>query len=146
MKKLIIGGILAATVGVASAVEVGVGAVYDGKSEQYGTRVSVSGPSFGIVTPKASATYITNSYTRFAVGADVNLVQVASVKLGATASGVYQNSHNDVDGYGVTAGLKATYDITKNIALTGGVERFYGQDRIKAYNGTTTSLSVSYKF
>lgn len=146
MKKVIIAGILASTVGLASAAEVSVGAVYDGKVEHYGTRVSVSGPSFGLVTPKASATYITNFYTRYAVGGDVNLVEIASVKLGATASGVYQNSHNDVNGYGLTAGLKATYDITKNIALTGGVERFYGQDRIKAYNGTTTSLSVSYKF
>lgn len=146
MKKYIIAGILATTVGVAAAAEVSVGGVYDGKAEQYGTRVSVSGPSFGVVTSKASATYITNFYTRYAVGADVNVISVMSVKLGATASGVYQNSHNDVDGYGVTAGLKATYDITKNIALTGGVERFYGQDRIKAYNGTTTSLSVSYKF
>lgn len=146
MKKFIIAGVLATAVGAASAVEVGVGGVYDGKAEQYGTRVTVSGANFGLVTPKASATIINNLYTRYAVGADADVVAVGPVKLGVTAAGVYQNSFDGADGYGVTAGLKATYDITKNIALTGGVERFYGQERIKSYNGTVTSLTVSYKF
>jgi hypothetical protein len=146
MKKIVIASILAASVGVASAAEVSVGGVYDGKAELYGTRVTISAGSIGQVTPKVSVTNINDLYTRYAVGADLNLIEVASVKLGVTASGVYQNGYNAIDGYGVVAGLKATYDITKNISLTGGVERFYGQERIKGYNGTTTSVAVSYKF
>lgn len=146
MKKFIIAGVLASVVGVASAVEVSVGGAYDYKAEQFGTRVAVSAGKIGPVTPNASVTYINNVYTRYAVGGDVSLVSLGPVKLGAGVSGVYQDSYTGQDGYGVTAGLKANYDVTKNISVTGGVERFYGQDRIKSSNGTVASLAVSYKF
>lgn len=147
MKKIVIAGILATAVSVASAAEVSISAAHDFKADRWGTRVTLSGDSFGSVTPQASVTHINDLYNRYAVGAEIGLTSVGPVKLGATAAGVYQaTAINGSNGYGVTAGLKASYDVTKQLSVIGTVERFYGQERIKAYDGTVATVGVAYKF
>lgn len=146
MKKIVIAGILASAFGIASAAEVSVGGAYDYKSEQWGTRVTASAGKLGPIVPQVSVTQISNRYTRYAVGTNVDLAQVGNLKVGAGAAGVYQNSFVGDNGYGVTAGLNATYAVTKDFSVVGSIEKFYGQERIKAYDGTVASIGVAYKF
>jgi hypothetical protein len=146
MKKIVIAGMLASVFGVASAVEVSVGGVYDSKAEKSGVRVTASAGKIGSFTPIASYTHIDGVYNRYAVGGAYSIVGIGPVNLSATASGVYQDTPAGINGYGVTAGLKAQYDVTKNIAVIGTVERFVGQDRVSDYNATVAGASVAFKF
>lgn len=146
MKKIVIAAGLMTAVGIASAAEVAVSGAYDYNAEKWGTRVTATFGS-GALKPQASVTYVQNLYTRYGLGAELGLAKVGPVKLGATAAGVYQaTAFGGDNGYGVTAGLKATVDVTKQLSVVGTVERFYGQERIKAYDGTVASVGVSYKF
>lgn len=146
MKSFVIATALALTVGIASAAEVSVGGVYDHNVEKSGIRVTASAGKLGAFTPIASYTHIDSVYNRYAVGGDYALTNVGLVKLSATASGVYQDTAFGQSGYGLTGGLKATYDVTKNISVVGTVERFVGQERISQYNGTVAGVAVALKF
>ena len=148
MKSLVIASVLALALGTASAADVSVGGVYDYNLNKGGVRVTASGAKLGAITPTLSYTRVEDGYNRFALGGELGLGAVGPVKVAATAAGVYQDTlvPGIGAGYGLTAGLKATYDITKNVALTAGVERFVGQDRISAFDGTVASVGVAYRF
>lgn len=146
MKSLVIGSILAVAAFTATAAEVSVGGAYDYTANQGGTRVAASAGQLGPIKPTASVTHINDVYTRYAVGGEAGLFKVGPVAVGATAAGVYQATAFGENGYGATIGVKATYDVTKNVAIVGGVERFFAQDRIKAYEGNVATVGVSYKF
>ena len=143
MKKFLTAFALFAAIGTASAVEVGVSAVRDYNLERDGNRVSAT---VGKIT--ASATNISGVYNRYAVGTGFDVATLGTVKVGATVAGVYQNTAGGTgaDGYGLTAGLKASVPLAKNVDLTAGVERFTGQERVKAYNGTMGTVGVALRF
>lgn len=146
MKRFVIATSLALTVGIASAAEVSVGGVFDRNVDKYGVRVTASAGKLGPITPTVSYTHIDGVYNRYAIGGDYSLTDVGPIKLSATASGVYQDTFFGERGYGITGGVKATYDITKNVSVVGTVERFAGQERISRYNGTVAGVAVSLKF
>lgn len=143
---MIIATILVGATFAASAVEVGVSAVRDGTIDKTGLRVTANVGSIAGFTPQLSATRIDGAYTRFGAGGEYALAKVGPVALAATAAVVYQDSNVKVDGYGVTAGLKATLPLTKHIDLVAGVERFAGQHRIASSNSTVSSLGLNVKF
>lgn len=146
MKKLIVATALVAITSMASAVEMGVSAVRDMTLDKDGVRVTASVGKLAGFTPQLSFTQMSGSYDRWAVGGQYALGKVGPLALAATASGVYHNAMNGTDGYGVTAGLKASYALNKGVDLVAGVERFMGQDRISASNATTTSIGLNVKF
>lgn len=146
MKKMIIAAILVGATFAASAVEVGVSAVRDGTADKNGARVTASVGSIAGFTPQLSATHIDGVYTRYGIGGQYALTKVGPVALAATASVVYQDSNAKANGYGVTAGLKATLPLTKRIDLVAGVERFAGQHSIVGSNSTVSSLGLNVKF
>lgn len=143
MKKLVI-ATLATLALAASAAEVTVSTVRDYTgSDTTGYRVGTTVAGLGL-----SATHIDNRYNRFAVGKDFQLAKVGPVALSAGGSGVYQstNTVGGVDGYGLTVGTKATVALGKSVDLVAGVERFYGQDRIKQFNGNVGTVGLNVKF
>lgn len=142
MKKILTALALVAAVGAATAAEVGVSAVRDYNVDKDGVRATVA---LGKAT--VSATSIDNVYNRFGVGTGVDLVKIGPVKVGATGAAVYQDTAGTGEnGYGLTAGLKATLPLAKNVDLTAGVERFVGQARVNQYNGTVGAVGVALRF
>jgi hypothetical protein len=139
MKKIIMATLFASTAFAASAVE--VSAVRDYNLDANGYRVAGTVSAFNV-----SATRIDNEYNRFAVGKTFELTKVGKVGVSANVAGVYQDTIGGTNGYGLTAGLKATLPITKSIDVVAGVERFAGQERVKQFNGTTGTIGMNIKF
>jgi len=149
MKKIMFAtALVLASITATHAFEVGVSGVRDDNLKRDGSRVEVAVPQVSVLglTPTVSATNINHEYTRYAVGVKTDLVKVGALTVGATASGVYQNTRGAQNGYGVTAGLKGTLPITKAIDLTAGVERFWGQDRVDGFDGTVSVIGLNVKF
>lgn len=142
MKKILTTLAFVAISGAACATDVSVSAVRDYTLDKNGTRVALTS---GKIT--GSATTISGAYNRYAVSTGVELFQVGPVKVGGSVAGVYQDtSGKAANGYGLTGGLLATVPLAKNISMTAGVERFVGQSRVNAFNGTTASVGVAYRF
>lgn len=139
MKKIVIASILAATAFAASAVE--VSATHDYKTEKDGFRVGASVAGLDV-----TATHVDNTYNRYAVGKSFDLFKVGAANVTTQVAGVYQDTHTGQNGYGLTAGVKASVPVTKSVSAFVGAERFIGQDRVKAFNGTTAQLGLAYKF
>lgn len=135
-----------ATVGLmASATEVGVSGIRDIAANKDGVSVTASVGSFAGFTPQLSATRIDTLYTRYAVGTQYAITKVGPVALAAAISGVYQDTVSGNDGFGATAGLKATVALNKSVDVVVGAGRFVGQDSL-ASNGNVTSIGLNVKF
>ncbi len=142
MKKFLTALAFVFAAGAASAVEVGVSHVFDYNLDRSGARVAVSAGALN-----TSVTNVENKYTRVAVGTGFNLVKVGNVTVGATVAGVYQDTVGaGANGYGITGGLSASVPLAKNVDLVGTLERFAGQERVNAYNGTTGTVGLVARF
>lgn len=141
MKKIVMATLFATAAVAASAGAVEVSAVRDYALDANGYRVGTSVSGLDL-----TATRIDSAYNRFAVGKSFELAKVGSVAVSAKVAGVYQDTVAGVNGYGVTAGLKATLPVTKSIDVVAGVERFAGQERVKQFNGTTGVVGLNIKF
>ena len=142
MKKILT-AIALVTAASAFAADVGVSTFRDYAANKNGTSFSV-GVTNGL---GVSLSKVDNTYDRYAVTASKDLTSFAGVKVAGTVSGVYQNTvGNGKDGYGVVAGVQATYPITKGIDAVASVGRFYGQSRIDQFNGTNGSVGFKVKF
>ena len=139
MKKIVMASILATVAFAASAVE--VSAVSDRNLDKNGFRVGAE-----VVGLNVSATHVDDRYNRYAVGKSFELTKVGPVALSASVAAVYQDTNVGKDGYGLTAGAKATLPVTKSLDVVAGVERFVGQERVKSFNGNVATLGVAYKF
>lgn len=146
MKKIVIGSVLALAAAVSFAGGVSVSAVSDRNTTQEGVRIETALP----VVPgglKASVTHVNDTYNRVAVGKDFAITSVGPVNLTATVAGVYQNTlAAGQNGYGLTVGAGASYAVTKNVGLNVGIERFYGQDRVQAFDGNVATIGLNVKF
>lgn len=141
MKKFIIATAIATTSMFASATDVAVSAIHDYTAEKTGVKVSTAAYGVGV-----SISHVEGAYTRYGAGKDFALMNVGPVTLGATVAGVYQNTYNGTNGFGLTAGVKASMPISKSMTLVAGVDRFMGQDRVSASNGNVASVGVTLKF
>lgn len=149
MKKLAIASALAAALLAvsASAATVSVSAVNDYTAGQPGFKATAEVGNFWGVTPQLSATHVNNRYNRYAVGAEYGFVSLGPVKFAATGEGAYQRTFGGLaNGYGLGLGVKAETSLAKNVSLTAGYSRFFGQEVIKASNGNTLALGVKYSF
>ena len=146
MKKSILAWTLF-TAGIANAAGLTVSATHDNDTRKEGVRVEVSKQVRGVSFPVVfGVTHVSGVYTRYNVSAEKSMFNLGPIGLKVTSGGVYQNSNVGADGYGLTVGAKATLPLSKSVDLVGGVDRFFGQDRIKGYNATVGSLGVSVKF
>ncbi len=146
MKKTLIAALLVLSVTAASALDVGVSMVRDAQLDKTGARVTLTSHEFGAVAPQVTITNVNDVYIRYGVGAEYSLVKVGGLDVALTGAGVFQDATSSVTGYGLTTGLKATYPLTKNIGAYATLERFYGQERISAFNGNTAGIGLVAKF
>lgn len=146
MKKLFAATALVMATLSASAMEVGVSTVRDSNLNANGVRVTVAAASVANIKPVLSITHVNDQYNRYAVGSEFALVKMGPVAVGATTALAYQDNTATVAGYGLTAGVKATLPIAKNVDAVLATERFAGQDRIGNSNGTVTALGLNVKF
>lgn len=141
MCVLFVGNVYAADVGVTTSY------VYDFNLKEGGARAEISmGSQKSPFTPKMSATYIEDVYTRYAIGGDIDLYKIGPVSFDATINGVYQETRTAEDGFGVAAGLKASVDINKNVALTAGYERFLGENKVDDFDGDIVTAGLTVMF
>jgi hypothetical protein len=141
LKKLTIAALLAISTS-AFAADVTVSTVRDYQVEKTGYRIGTTVAGLGL-----SATVVEDKYNRYAVGKDFNIAKVGPVAFSAGVAGVYQDTaKSNANGFGLTVGSKATYDINKNVTVVAGVERFIGQNRVSASNGNVGSLGLNIKF
>lgn len=148
MKKAFVALAISVAGTAALAADVSVSGVRDYTLDRDGVRVAAtaSKPVVRNITPTASVTYINDRYTRYAVGGTIPVAQLGAVAVKATAGGVFQDTAVGANGYGLTAGLQAAVDLSKNVQLTAGVERFVGQSRVNQFNGTVGTVGVALKF
>ena len=139
MKKFIIACLVALTAGFACAGDFEVSSVRDTAVERTGVRIGTTVAGINV-----NATNISDTYTRFAVGKDFELVKAGPIALSAGAAGVYQNTMvaGKDDGFGVTVGIKAATALTKSVSAVVGVERFIGSDRVKDFNGNVVTAGL----
>lgn len=142
MKKMIIATTLAFAATMAMA-DVTVSAGRDVRGD-----VNVVGLSTQFKGVDLTATHANDTYNRVGVGKNFGLTKVGPVQISAGGAAVYQNSlvSGAQNGYGLTANLTATYPVAKNVAVFATTQRFWGQDRLAAFDGTANVVGVSYRF
>lgn len=145
MKKIVLSTLFGVTM-AANAADVSVNYVRDYNVDRDGVRLETSVGQFLGITPTVGVTHVEGVYTRWSAGSSFDLLNVGPVVFAASGTGVYQNTVGADNGYGFTVGANAKVDLTKNVSLKAGVERFYGQDRISASNGTLATVGVSVGF
>lgn len=145
MKTLLIAASFAALTS-AHAADATLSATRDYNSDKNGVKLELSAGQLLGVKPVLGVTHFDGAMNRYSVGTSVDLLKVKSLSVAATASGVYQDSNRGSDGFGATLGVKASMPVSKSVTLVAGAERFWGQDRVSASNGTVGSVGLSVKF
>lgn len=140
MKKVICAALIFCS-STAFAGGIGLAGVRDFNADKNGIRLSAE--MFGV---NSSVTHVENAYNRYAVGKDFDVVRFGGFKLQAAPSVAYQDSSKGQDGYGLSVGSKVGYALGKNASVNVGVERFFGQSRIKSHNGTTATVGLNLTF
>ena len=145
MKSTIFAVLMFAAV-AGNAADVGVDAAFDPNAHRTGVRVEggVDLPVVGGVD--ASVTRIGGDYDRFAVGKSLEFAKLGQVSFKLDGDGVYQRSDVGRSGYGLTVGSHAELAVYKNIVASVGIERFAGEHKLRADNGSVLLAGVSFNF
>ena len=146
MKKIMTAVAIFAAMTTVSATELSVNYVRDFNLDKNGVALTATTGSVLGAKPEVSLTHVTGAYTRYAAGANYEVLGVGPVKVSLGGSGVFQSTQNASNGFGLVVGARASMDLMKNVALVARVDQFFGQKRIEGYNGVTTTVGLSYKF
>ena len=142
MKKMIIATALAMAGSMAMA-DVTVSAGRDVRGD-----VNVVSATAVVKGIDVTVEHANETYSRVGVGKTLDVAKVGPVQLSAGGGAVYQHTRvaGAPNGYGLTASVTATVPLAKNVAVFATSQRFWGQDRVKAFDGTATVVGVSYSF
>jgi hypothetical protein len=149
MKKLVIASaLIAATVGTASALELGVSAGRDQTSDRNTASVSVGGKvgSLGVDVFTDRAYLRDGDLDRVGVMASRSLVKVAGVDIGARAGVAYVMPHAGANGYAVVYGVGAALPLTQTLSLTADFTRQTGEKAIEGLDGNRATVGLRVKF
>lgn len=132
----------------ANAAEVSASYVHDFKAGREGVRVEMPVASILGVKPVLGLTHVNDAYTRYSVGADVQVAKIGPVAVALSGSTVFQDTQTrtGTNGFAVTVGAKASLPLNKSTALVASVDRFIGQERVSNLNGTVSSVGLAVKF
>lgn len=150
MKKIAIASLIALAATAASALEVGVVATrdYSGEPNRNGGGVTL-GQKYGAVGLTAGFERFTkgsNDQDRYSLVAGYDVAKVGAFTLTPKVGVAYLNNQVGDNGYAMTVGAGVSTPLTKQVSLGLDVARQYGQDRVKASDGNTVTVGVSYKF
>lgn len=150
MKKIAIASIIALAATAASALELGVTATrdYSGAENRNGAGLSLT-QRYGAVGVTAGFDRFTkgdNDQDRFSLVAGYDVARLGSVTVTPKLGAAYLNNQVGQDGYAMTVGLGLSAPVTKKVSVGVDFARQYGQDRVKASDGNTVAVGLSYKF
>ena len=150
MKKIAIASIIALATTAASALEIGTSVTrdYSGAENRNGAGLSLT-QRYGKVGVTAGFDRFTkgeNDQDRYSVVAGYDVTKIGAFTVTPKLGVAYLNNQVGENGYAMTVGAGVSTPITKNVSLGLDVARQYGQDRVKASDGNTVALGVSYKF
>lgn len=150
MKKIAIASLIALAATAASALEVGVVATrdYSGEPNRNGGGVTL-GQKYGAVGLTAGFERFTkgsNDQDRYSLVAGMDVARVGAFTLTPKVGVAYLNNQTGADGYAMTVGAGVSTPLTKQVSLGLDVARQWGQDRVKASDGNTVTVGLSYKF
>lgn len=150
MKKIAIASIIALAATAASALEIGTSVTrdYSGVENRNGAGLSLT-QRYGAVGLTAGFDRFTkgeNDQDRYSLVAGYDVTKIGAFTVTPKLGVAYLNNQVGENGYAMTVGAGVSTPLTKNITLGLDVARQYGQDRVKASDGNTVALGVSYKF
>lgn len=145
MKKIVLLSALLVSF-AATAADVSVNYVRDMNLDRNGLSAEVSAGSFKGVTPFVNVTHVSNAYTRYGVGANYALMQVGPVNVSLNGAGVFQDTSAASNGFGLSLGATASYALSKTVNVNVGVNQFYGQNKIGAFDGAQATVGISTRF
>lgn len=150
MKKLAIASIIALAATAASALELGVSATrdYSGNPNRNGGGASLT-QRYGAVGLTAGFDRFSqgaNDQDRYSVVAGYDLTKVGAFTVTPKLGAAYLRNQVGQNGYAMTVGAGVSTPITKQMSVGLDVARQWGQDRVKASDGNTVAVGLSYKF
>lgn len=150
MKKIAIASIIALAATAASALELGVSTTrdYAGEANRNGTGVSLT-QRFGAVGVTAGFDRFTagaNDQDRYGVVAGYDAAKVGRFTVTPNLGVAYLNNQASADGFAMTVGAGVSTPVTKTVTVGLDLVRQYGQDRVKASDGNSVKLGLTYKF
>ena len=150
MKKIAIVSIIALATTAASALEIGTSVTrdYSGAENRNGAGLSLTQRygKGGVTAGFDRFTKGENDQDRYSVVAGYDVTKIGAFTVTPKLGVAYLNNQVGENGYAMTVGAGVSTPITKNVSLGLDVARQYGQDRVKASDGNTVALGVSYKF
>ena len=147
--------LLAMAVPSVMAADIGLnaGAIQDFSVDQTGARVEMTvGGVSPFITPKLNVTMMEDVYNRYDVGGDFSVYKYKALAFDAVLVGVYQQTiadngfGSDDNGFGATAGLKATLMFNDTVGINTGYEYFVGEKALEDYEGGVATVGLVAKF
>lgn len=149
MKKIIVATAIALAATSASAVEVGgyLGRDFADRNENFwGVTV---GEKFGAVTVTAGfdrTASSVNDQNRATLTGAINLFNLGPVTVAGKAGIGWLYNSNVEDGFIGRVGVGASMPIAQKLDFTVDYFYQYGQDRVSAFNGSTLTAGLKYRF
>lgn len=150
MKKIAIASIIALAATAASALELGVSAVrdYSGNPDRNGAGLRLT-QRYGAVGLTAGFDRFTkgaNDQNRYSVVAGYDVAKVGAFTLTPKVGVAYLQNQVGENGYAMTVGAGVSTPLTKSVSLGLDVAHQKGQNRVKASDGNTVAVGLTYKF
>lgn len=148
MKKALIGLAILASVGTASAVDVGVGYSRDITNDVNGVGITVGQTwnKFSLTVGADRFDAVGGNHDQVSLVGGYQVLKVMGVAVEAQFGAVYIQADGAKDGLTSVVGLGATLPLTKTLAVVGDVRRTIGMDSMKVHDGTTAGLGLRYSF
>ena len=149
MKKLILATMLAAVMGTASAVEVGVNAGFNTSgvgAASYGVTVGQSFGKFGLTAEYDRDLKSKGIDNRFSAIASYDLFNVGNITVTPKLGVSYLNPETVTSGYAALGGVGVSLPLSKHVFVTGDYRYQYGQDSVKSLNGHQLFAGLKVKF
>lgn len=146
MKKIMTAVAIFAAMTTVSATELSVNYVRDFDLDKDGVALTATSGNVLGFKPELSLSHVNGAYTRYAAGANYEVLGIGPVKVSLGGSGVFQSTQNASNGFAVSFGARASMDLMKNVSLVARVDQYFGQKRIESFDGATATVGLSYKF
>lgn len=148
MKKALIGLAIGASVGTASAVDVGLGYSRNVTNDinGYGITAGQTWNKFSLTAGAAKFDAVGGYHDQISLVAGYQVLKMSGVTVQAQFGAIFVQSESAKDGLTSVIGLGASLPLTKTLAVVGEVQRTVGIDDMKVHNGTTAGLGLRYSF
>ena len=151
MKKIALAGLLALTVGAASAAEIGVQGLRDYSQTPdrngFGVTLGQKFDKVGVTAGFERFTKNNNDLDRYTLTAGYDIAKFGDFTVTPKVGVAYLNPQTTSSGWAGTVGVGVSYAINKTVALTADY-RYQSaiQSRVDNFNGNNASVGVKVSF